>query len=400
MSVELSSFIVRLLLKYFRKGEKQAVSDPQVNESDRRLLRLQWSCSRTVRTLCEYLRSNPHELHAALGYRTVTASGTIRGRIRAAETVLAQARAADPSTFVYDEPFRSYDNGPNRVLGWTTAYAMRLAREFRSMLTADATYYQSTEDALRMVESARHLLPVPESKIVMPSSPDVRAARGSRLQIYRLAAEAYDDLRKIEDLDRLALEVLLSDTLVGPMERWRQFELALTLAMGEAVARRTNREMVLKTIVVDAGKNAPIVEVGDYALRWQLSGSIFRKPALEKWEQREWDIMDEYDVAPGAFRPDVVLYRTADEYVIAIGEAKYFEGLNWKNALRDAVGQVVTYARGYEHAQTVDDLIGRSLIALWELDQPTPRAKTATTPFVTTFAEMQRGLDDWALRAI
>ena len=44
-SDDLTSYIVRILLRYFRKGDPQIVDGAEVQQSDRELLLLQWAAS-------------------------------------------------------------------------------------------------------------------------------------------------------------------------------------------------------------------------------------------------------------------------------------------------------------------------------------------------------------------
>jgi hypothetical protein len=396
----LGEFIVRTLLRYFRAGATVLVEGGSARYADRDLLLLHWAVSPVIADLARHLREHPHEVHAALERRVVTATGEVRGRIDAAATAVLQARTADPSTFIFEEPFRSHVTGPNRVLAWTMDYATQLARRFRQMLPENANYRLRAVATLRLVEEVRRMLPRLEpADLTVPSADDVRASRASRLLLYRKAAAAYDFLRALERLDPAAIETLLSATLVGPTERWRQFELALAVAMAEAVAERLGLESCLRVVLPGAAD--VLIVVGPYAIRWQKAGPTFQRPHLGRWEEHEVAILSDYGVSAGYDRPDVVLYEIASGRTIAVGEAKYFESDEWVDRLRDAVGQVVTYARGYEASQgDADAIIARSVVALWSAGGGQAPAATSRAPFVATFADLRAGLDAWAARAL
>ncbi|MDE2572537.1 MAG: hypothetical protein KGM44_08465 [bacterium] len=398
MNDDLAAYLVRVLLRYFRKGNQQFLASTAVHESDRDLLLLQWSVSERVRDLCLYLTHQPHEMQPALQARAMTARGGIRGRICAAESVLLQERSGDGSVFVYDEPFRSFDAGPNRVLGWTLAYAVRLASRFRTLLPPEATYYDRILERLRLLQDVRRALPYTGGPVAVPTAGDVRAARASRLLLYRKAAEAYDNLRAVERLEEQALEHLLMHSLVGPMERWRQFELALALSMANAIAHRIRAEVSLKSIL--PGTADAIIDVGPFGVRWQQAGPGFTPIAFEGWEAREVEIIREYGLSPGYERPDVVVFSRRTNLVVAVGEAKYFDRDDWRDRLRHAARQIVTYARAYGGKQDVNELLGRSIIALWSAGDQAPKPTTAGAPWVTSFEEMRSGLDTWATRAL
>jgi hypothetical protein len=397
-SDDLTSYIVRILLRYFRKGDPQIVDGAEVQQSDRELLLLQWAASEQVADLCRYLIQHPHELRAVLQPRIAVSSSSIRGRIRAAESVALQERTGEPGVFVYDEPFRSFDAGPNKVLGWTLMYATQVARRFRSALPTEATYRNRITDQLRRLEDVRRALPPISGPISLPSAGDVRASRTSRQLLYRKAAAAYDFLCAVEHLEEIAVKDLLMRSLVGPMERWRQFELALALSMANAVAARIHTEISLRSILPGTGDS--IIDVGPYAIRWQRSGPGFAPLRFAEWEAREMEIIREYGLSPGYDRPDIVMYDRRTNGVVSVGEAKYFDNDDWRDRLRDAVSQIVTYARGYENEQNVDQILGRSIIALWSAGDRTPEPLTTLSPWVTTFSEMGAGLATWAVRAV
>ncbi len=395
MTDPLVSSIVSTLLRYFRDGDRVTADESRVQEGDRGLLRLHWSISSPVYDLVEYVRHHPHEVRSSLDTRRVT-SRNISGRVNAAESVREQLRTSDPSVFVVDEAYRSHENGPNRVLFWTVSYAGQLGRRFRSLLPAEGSYALRTVTVLRSVEDARRILPSLEAPLLrVPSADDVRAARRSRSLLYRRAAEAYELLRSVERLDPDAVTTLLGGTLVGPMERWRQFEFALGLGMANAIASMTGdcpRLHYIRIGVPDA-----LVTVGPYAILWQRPGPLYNAFTLETWERRAVDILAAYHVRPGWDRPDIVVVDTRTKRAVAVGEAKYFESTNWRDAFRGAATQIVEYARGYELQQgDVEQIIARSFIALWDADKPV--SPVEGQPFVATFCTLQSTLQAWATR--
>lgn len=395
MNDPLASSIVSALLRYFREGELVAADGSRIEEADRDMLRLHWSISSPVFNLVEYVRRHPHELRSSLDTRRTT-SPNIRGNIDFAESVREQLRTADPSIFVFNEAYRSHESGPNRVLFWTVSYAALLGRRFRSLLPAKGSYALRTVAVLRSLENARRLLPLPEPQLLrVPSPDDVRAARGSRSPLYRRAAEAYQLLRSIERLDPYAMTSLLGDTLVGPMERWRQFEFALGLGMADAIASVTGGRPHLHYI--GFGVPDPLVTVGPFAILWQRPGPLYDNFMLEAWERRAVDILAAFDVRPGWDRPDIVVVDTHTQRAIAVGEAKYFESASWRDAFRGAATQIVDYARGYEKKQgNVEEIIARSVIALWDANEPL--LPVEGQPLVATFSTLQPTLQAWANR--
>lgn len=399
MTDRLGAFIVGALLRYFRSGASVPSSGGFVRRADRELLLLHWSVSPQVVGVAHYLREHPHEVRATLEARSTIGSGSIRGRLNATATMVLQTRTGDPSLFVCEESFRSHATGPNRVLAWTMTYAAHLARRFRQMLPEQASYRARAVSALRAVEGVSRTLPRLGTSLSPPSPDDVRSARASRSGLYRRAADAYDLLRALERLDEAAMSALLESTMIGPTERWRQFELALALGMADAAASKLDVAATLRTIL--PGASDVLIDVGPYAVRWQRAAPTYESPRLEHWEQRALETLRDYGIAPGYDRPDVVLFEKAMGRAVAVGEAKYFENDDWRDRLRDSVGQVIDYARGYENDQDVGNLLGRSVIALWNVgDDQVPTGTLSATPFVVTFPEFESGLSDWALRAL
>jgi len=275
----------------------------------------------------------------------------------------------------------------------------QFARRFSSLLPTEATYFERTTALLASVRHIDRVLPMTNDALLhVPNADDVRAARSSRVRLYRLAVDAYDAMRALERREEAAIAELIGTTLVGPMERWQQFELALALAMAEAIAERIGVRPVLREL--RPGPSDVQIDVGPYALRLQKPGPTFVRPSLERWEIRTAEILSDYGLLSGSDRPDIVLYEIASGRAMAIGEAKYFEGDDWTDRLRDAVGQVVTYSRGYEKSQgDTEAIIGRSIIGLWTAGGQAPTA-TERTPFVATFADFRSGLRGWAERVL
>jgi hypothetical protein len=374
------------------------VPEAQAGADLRDLLLLHWSISSPVLDLAEYAREHPHELRSVLMSRTTISRGVVRGRIMAGATSVLQTVTADPSVFVLDEPFRSFSTGPNRVLGWALRQATNLARRFRSLLPEQSTYFERTAAMLATVQDVRRLLPTTDdAQLGTPTAGDVRAARKSRVPLYRKAAAAYEAMRAIERGDPDTVKEILSSTLVGPMEPWQQFELFLALSMADGIGSVLGVAPAIAYL--KPGAADMIIEVGGYAVRWQKAGPHYQAPILDPWEERTVEILAAYGVRAGYDRPDVIVFEKVSGDVLAVGEAKYFEGDDWRDRLRDATSQIVNYARGYEANQDVNALISRSIIALWDSGAGSIPVVEGT-PLVTTFSTSSDRVRVWAARVI
>jgi len=293
------------------------VRGPRAGTALQDLLLLHWSISSPGLELVEYSSEPPHELRSVLMSRTTISRGVVRGRILAGATSVIQTMTADSTIFVLDEPFRSFSTGPNRVFGWTLRHANNLARRFRSLLPEKATYFERTAAMLASVQHVRRLLPTTDdAQLGTPTPGDVRAARTSRVPLYRKAAAAYEALRAIERGDVETIEQVLATTLVGPMDTWAQFELFLALAMADAIGSVFGLTPTITFL--KPGAADMIIEAGPYAVRWQKAGDHYHTPVLDRWEQRAVDILAAYGVSAGYDRPDVIVFEKSSGDVLAL----------------------------------------------------------------------------------
>jgi len=195
-----------------------------------------------------------------------------------------------------------------------------------------------------------------------PGPNAVRDAARSRQLIYRYAIAAYTTLTGVEAGDEAALSRVLRSTLIGPLEEWRRFELAVAAGLGEALSAELG--LPLRLSVLDARPGQPVLRCGRYSVFWQSGGGLYVPPALEPSELRLEAVLAAYGMAAAADRPDLVIVDDEAGSVAAIVEVKYLAGDTANARFREAAGQIVRYGRGYCGEAELPSLIRRSLIAL------------------------------------
>jgi hypothetical protein len=310
--------------------------------------------------------------------------------------MLARRVAGHPSLVVYEEPVRSFNTGPNQVVAWVVHTVSTYAARLFALQPAGSAYAQLVEETMADVTAVKRLDALREvlrSVAVhrRPGPGALRDAARSRRMIYRLAIAAYDTLARVEAGDEEALLGVLRGTLIGPLEQWRRFELAVGLGIGEALSAETDEPMNLALLGKTSG--APIISCGRYDIFWQGGGGLFKPPAPEPSEVRLQTALTAYGMQLSADRPDLVIADRQAGQVLGIVEVKYLAGDTASARFREAAGQIVRYARGYAPESGINGLVRASLIAL-SRETPVLQDEKAAAPRAVDFA----GLTDERLR--
>jgi hypothetical protein len=316
-----------------------------------------------------------------------------RGRIDARGTMLARRISGHPSLVLYEEPVRSFNTGPNQVVAWVVQMAATYLGRIFSSISPDSGYAGVIETTMADVAAVKRLdaLREPLKAVAVHRRPGpgaLRDASRSRRMIYRLAVAAFNTLATIEAGREDTLSDVLNSTLMGPLEQWRQFELAVGLGIGEALAAETGEHMELSVLGTKAG--APIIKCGTFAIFWQGSGGVYTAPPLEPSEVRLKSLLEAYGMTFSTDRPDLVIVDQAQRKAIGIVEVKYLVGDTANARFREAAGQIVRYARGFATDRQIDMLVRSSLIAL---NQSPPKLvdSAAAAPSAVDFAGLTDG---------
>jgi hypothetical protein len=296
---------------------------------------------------------------------------------------------------------RSFDTGPNLVLAWVLGEASAYTSRLSSWQGEQSPYVAIIEEAQREMRGVQRIEPLREPLRAValgqrPGPGAVLAAARARPRIYRLAVEAYSLLQGLERGEADAIETVARSALIAPLEDWRRFELAVGLAVGEAVARVASAPLQLHLLAGDSA--APIVTTGRFAVHWQQRTRFYSSPTLEESEQKTRDILAAFGLSIGADRPDFVVVDREADAVVSIIEVKYVAGDTVSGRFREAVGQIVRYARGYAPAGQTGDIIAQSLVAL-SREAPAQIDAVAAVPGSIDFEGIRRNeLDAWAHR--
>lgn len=395
----ITDYAAGLFLRYFRKGELAGAVSPAIDlRRDLDLLRSQWAVSKPVRDFLGYVLTHPHEAQSLLTFKRRVDDAVARGRIDARATAMLRLTSGLSSAVVADEPIRSFDTGPNHLVAWVVRHATLHASRLLDQQPAESGYRSLVEPAMAELAAVKRLDVLREplksaSAARRPSAGAIRDAARSRRPLYRHAVAAYRSLGDLEAGDEEALLSIIQSTLIAPLEIWRHFELAVAVGIGQALADETGVPMQLNVLAIGAA--APIVECGRYAIYWQHVTSHYTAPAPEPSEQRAGVALAAYGMSQSTERPDLVIVDEEAGRVLAIVEVKYLAGDTASARFREALNQIVRYARGYGSAADINDLIGRSLIAL-SSDAPELLDMAAPAPMAFDFPAMRKaGFSPW-----
>lgn len=395
----ITDYAASLFLRYFRKGTLAGALSPAFDlQHDLDLLRSQWAVSRPVREFLGYVLSHPHEAQSLLMFRRRIDDAVARGRIDARATAMLRLTSGLPSAVVADEPVRSFDTGPNQLVAWVIRNAMIHASRLLDEQPPESGYRSLVEPAMAELAGVKRLDALREplksaSAARRPGVGAIRDASRSRRRLYRYAVAAYRALCNLEAGDDEALLEIVQSTLIAPVDVWRRFELAVAVGIGEALSEETGVPMQLN-IVAD-GSATPIVQCGHYGIYWQSTTDHYSKPPPEPSEVRADTALGAYGKGQSIDRPDLIVVDEQAGCALAIIEVKYLEGDTANARFREAMGQIVRYARGYGSAAKIDGIIRRSLIAV-SREAPELLDKSAPAPMATDFPTMQKdGLLPW-----
>ncbi|GFZ86740.1 hypothetical protein GCM10011497_15030 [Elstera cyanobacteriorum] len=396
---EISDYAAGIFLRHFRSGGLLGAESPSLDlVRDIDLLRAHWAISAPVREFLQYLLAHRHDAQALLQFQRRTDDAVARGRIDARASVIARRVAGHPSLTVSEEPVRSFNTGPNQVVAWVVQMAATYAEQLFAMPPKISAYTGLIETAMKEISAVKRLdaLREPLKHVIMGRRPGpnvLRDAARSRRLIYRYAIAAYMALTGIEAGNEAALASVLHSTLLGPLEVWRRFELAVASGIGEALSLEL--ALPLRLSVLDASPGQPVLRCGRLSLFWQSGGGLYMPPAPEPSEMRLAAVLAAYGMASAADRPDLVLVDNQAERVVAIIEVKYLTGDTASARFQEAAGQIIRYGRGYTGETDLPALIRRSLIVLSQA-APTLLNDTAVAPRAVDFNGIKSGLlRDW-----
>lgn len=391
---EISDYAAGIFLRHFRAGGLLGAESPSLDLArDLDLIRAHWAISAPVREFLQYLLAHRHEAQALLQFQRRTDDAVARGRIDARASVIARRVAGHPSLIVSEEPVRSFNTGPNQVVAWVVQMAATYAERLFAMQPKSSAYAGLIEAAMGEIAAVKRLdaLREPLKHVTAGRRPGPNALRDaarSRRLIYRHAIAAYTTLTEIEAGEEEALARVLRSTLLGPLEEWRRFELAVAAGIGEALAAEL--ALPLRLSVLDAHPGQPLMRCGRFSVFWQSGGGFYVPPPPEPSEIRLEAVLSAYGMAAAADRPDLVIVDEEAGQVEAIVEVKYLAGDTASARFREAAGQIVRYGRGYRGEADLPTLLRRSLIVL-SREAPALLDEAAPAPRAVDFRAIKAG---------
>lgn len=398
---EIVDFAAAVMVRHFHTGVALSPAPDRMEASrDRNILLGYWAISNPVRSFVDYLRRHPHELETALSSRLVVTDAIVRGRMDARGTWMHRARTGNDAAILSHAPERIADLELNRLVVWLLRTASAYRLEMLGWQGPSSPYHSTLEDAARELAAVTRAGATATAlrgvKVTArPSGAALRSAARSRRTIYRLSLNAYRLFASIEAGQSQAIETVLKDAVIGPLEAWRRWELAVGLALGETLAHASSAPLRLR--VLAGSSRAPIVSAGDFDIYWQQRTTFAHPYTLEPTEERTAAALRDYGIGSSSDRPDLVVVDRASNSVVALVEVKYSAGESAQDRFREAIAQVVRYSRGYGSAVEQESLVARSLVAL-SAGAPHRRTVTAPAPRAIDWADLKQpqALDRWA----
>jgi hypothetical protein len=401
---DITDYTAGLFLRYFRSGVLAPTSTPSIDaRRDIDLLRSHWAVSAPVRSFLQYVLQHPHEAQSLLTFLQRADDAIARGRIDARATAMLRLRSGLSSVVVAHEPVRSFDTGPNQLVAWVVHNASLHAGRLLYEQPAESGYRKLVEAAMAELAAIKRLdaLRVPlksASAARRPGSGAIRDAARSRKAMYRHAVAAYRVLSDMESGDEAAIAEIIQSTLIAPAEIWRRFEMAVAMGIGLALAETTGVPMKMR--ILTGGGPVPILTCDPYAIYWQQVTSHYTEPAPELSEQKTSEALAAYGKKSSSDRPDLILVDEDKCQVMAVIEVKHQGGDTADTRFREAMGQIIRYARGYASGGAMNDLVRRSLIAV-NTGVPELLDDSAPAPLALDFAAMRSGaLASWVKRRL
>lgn len=401
LNVAIIDYSAGVFLRYFRSGANVEGDTPRLDLArDIDILKAHWALSAPVRALMKYALANPHETQALLHHNLRVDDAVARGRIDARRTWIFRRQTGQPNALITHEPVRSFNTGPNLLLAWVIREAATYTSSLLSWQGQHSPYRTIIESAhvevrlVQRLESLREPLRA-VSLGQRPTTAALRVAARSRKRLYTLAVEAYNLLRGVEQYNPRAIEQVARSALFAPLEDWRRFELAVALGVGEALARASGGQLDLH--LLGTTSSAPIISAGRFDIYWQQITHYHQPAPLEPSEIAVKGALAAFGMSTGTERPDIIVVDRVQGAVASIVEVKYIAGDTAAARFREAVEQVVRYARSYANEGANSPLLARSLVAL-SSGAPLRLTSEGPAPFSVDFPALTRidGLDAWA----
>lgn len=369
------------------------LNDPRHQE----VLRWHWATGGGVGRLAQEVIENPRSIHSGWDFQESVLDGAIVGSIRASESVLLQSRTGNPGIFAVVEPATLAMHPSNHVLTWVLREALEILLALRRRHHLEGKYPWLEERVNLLEHALRHevLGEVSRNPLVRrkPSNHDLRVLAKTRSLLYQDTLQAFRSLELIEEGDTSEIESVLAQGLVSQFESWEQFELATAIGIADVLEEKLGQAPLL---AFPWGWGRPFASVGALEVVWQHRIPQREVKDLDSSEKMAREAYESLGYSVGDDRADLVI--TEAGKVLALIECKYLESGAAGQAVKDACGQLVSYARNLNPGNdgSAGALLSRSLIVVSQAPSAQKRAGKGHTIQMTDWMGLENGdLRDW-----
>ncbi len=271
----IDDFILEVVIGYYQslipKGKVRSLSTSAENERD--ALLLAWASGSLVDDIIHSVRGVQSGFKVTQIAVSRVVFGQISGSIDARQTLLQQHLASDPSLFVVDELEPSKASLHHQhVLAWV------IKLSYNVLLKASGRNCRENEEskiASRLIESKKALgTPIVRGALrgrlgqKRPSESFILSSRKVKSGLHSKAGDALHWFDGLESLSPFAVKRMTYEGVISKLSDAKRFELAVALAMGEALSISSGHPLRWN---VDVSTDGVIAFIGPYQVQW--SGS-------------------------------------------------------------------------------------------------------------------------------
>ena len=204
------------------------------------------------------------------------------------------------------------------------------------------------------------------------------------------------NLTRVENGDEVAINAILRETLIAPLKDWQSFELMTALGIAGAMEKRLGATMQINNLTF--AMDAPIIRIGRFAIHWQRHGPGY--VVLPSKNTRRRSRQSLRSMALLSAQTDLIWFSlTRRNARRLLSSNPSTSNLSRRQGMRYGLlsKDIVRYARGYPFTGTLDNTLGRSLVALISRGDIQPVAVLPVgVPSIADFDDLvAESLDSW-----
>jgi len=280
----IDDFIFEVIMGYYQslvpKGKVRLLSTSAKNERD--ALLLAWASTSLVDNIVHSVRGEQSGFKVTQNAVSIIVFGQISGSIDARQTLLQQHIASDPSLFVVDELEPSKASLHHQhVLAWVIKLSYEVLLQ---AFGRDHRENEGSKIASRLFESKKALRsPIVRSVLrgrlgqKKPSESFIVSSQKVKLGLHSKAGDALHWFDGLERLSPFAVKRMTHEGVISKLSDARRFELAVALAMSQALSISSGHPMRWNVNVLTDGA---IAFIGPYQVQWDGSPLDQTDPSL------------------------------------------------------------------------------------------------------------------------